>query len=181
MGLKATASHAFEVSDLLIPANCSFSILPESAHDEQPIYKYPFLPFAEATLAVNTSGMTLRFLDICEQLFAERGSDKRYKEEVVMMLNTMLIKARHELALLRHNFYHAVDHSWNPLIVHGITRPDLLADAGASSRTIVRECRRLVQELYPYCGMIAADPRSELNRIWRDLFTASQHTLLTYP
>jgi hypothetical protein len=97
------------------------------------------------------------------------------------MLNMLLIKARRELTLLRHNFYHAAAHSWEQLLQHGIARPDQLALAGASSRTLVRECRLLVQELFPYCGMAAADPRSELNRVWRDLFTASQHTLLTYP
>jgi hypothetical protein len=181
MGLKATAGHTFEVINLPIPGNRSFSISPEAAKADSSIYRYPFLPFAEATLAANTLGMTAHFLDICEQLFAERGSNKRYGTDTILLLNSIMIKARHELTELRNNFYNAVEHSWTPLIHQGITRPDALHAVSISSRTMARECRRIVQELYPYCGMAAADPRTELNRIWRDLFTASQHTLLTYP
>jgi hypothetical protein len=181
MGLKATAGHSFEVTDLTVPADRSFIISPEAAQAHRPIYHYPFLPFAEATLAVNTSGMTLHFLDICEQIFADRGSNRNYGEETVSMLNTQLISAKNELVQLRVNFYNAVAHSWTPLAEHGISRYDLLETVSITSRTLVRECRQLVHDLYPYCGMAGANADTELNRVWRDIFTASQHTLLTYP
>lgn len=181
MGLKATAGHAFEVKELDVPAGRAFTISPEAAQIDQPVFHYPFLPFAEATLAVNTSGMTLHFLDICEQMFAHRGSSRKYTDDTIAMLNGLLIRCKGEVAQFRANFYQSVAHSWEPVLQHGVVRPDILHAVGISSRTMVKGCRQIVQELYPYCGMAAADPRSELNRVWRDVFTASQHTLLTYP
>jgi alkylation response protein AidB-like acyl-CoA dehydrogenase len=181
MGLKATAGHTFEVFEKLLPADRAFTISPDGAMHAGMIYRYPFLPFAEATLAVNTLGMAQHFLEICEQLFAQRGSNKHYPEETVRMLNTAMIRAKHELGELRDNFYHAVEHSWTPLLHQRLIRPEALQAVGVCSRGLVANCRRIAQELFPYCGMAAANPSAELNRIWRDLFTASQHTLLTYP
>src|SRR5690606_36957711 len=53
-GLKATASHSFAVDDLRVSPSQAFSITPEAVTWDDPIYRYPFLPFAETTLAVNT-------------------------------------------------------------------------------------------------------------------------------
>ncbi len=181
IGLKATAGHAFSVSGLQLPESRTFRIAPEAAQYASPILQYPFLSFAEATLAVNTSGMTLHFLDICEQLFAQRGSDRRYDEASIALMNAALIRAKGEIAQLRDHFYHAADRSWESLTEQGAARPDSLAAVGVSSRSLVKACRQIVHDLYPYCGMQAADPRTEINRVWRDIFTASQHTLLTYP
>jgi hypothetical protein len=97
------------------------------------------------------------------------------------MLNTELIKAKNELVQLRANFHNAVAHSWTPLAEHGNSRHDLLEVVSITSRTLARGCRQVVHHLYPYCGMAGAKADSALNRVWRDIFTASQHTLLTYP
>jgi len=56
--------------------------------------------------------------------------------------------------------------------------PELLKDITKKSKDLAATSRRLVDELYPYCGLIAAKKSSELNRVWRDFHTASQHSLL---
>ncbi|HEX8060829.1 MAG TPA: acyl-CoA dehydrogenase [Cyclobacteriaceae bacterium] len=66
MGMIATGSHSFEVKDKLIGADRQFIIEPEHAVLKDPVYQYPFLPLAEATLAVNISGMALRFIELSE-------------------------------------------------------------------------------------------------------------------
>jgi hypothetical protein len=38
-----------------------------------------------------------------------------------------------------------------------------------------------VDTVYPYCGLMAASTETTINHVWRDIHTASQHTLLTYP
>jgi hypothetical protein len=56
-------------------------------------------------------------------------------------------------------------------------------DSGAETRLVnttqalVRQCREIVDALYPCCGLQAADPRTEISRVWRDFHTASQHAL----
>jgi hypothetical protein len=38
--------------------------------------------------------------------------------------------------------------------------------------------REVVDELFPLCGLVAADPASAINRVWRNLHTACLHPLL---
>ncbi len=178
MGLKATAGHQFEVKDLWVPAGRSFDIQPASATFPGLLFQYPFLPFAEATLAVNTSGMSLHFLDLCTDIFEKRTSSKRYSDETIRLLKTSLEHAKNEMSALRKSFYAAVGRSWHSLTKTGSVPKDELDEVSRSSRLMARRSRELVQELFPYCGMAAVDPDSEINRVWRDLFTASQHSLL---
>jgi hypothetical protein len=35
-----------------------------------------------------------------------------------------------------------------------------------------------VDGVYPLCGLTDADPRTALNRAWRDLHTGMQHAML---
>lgn len=66
MGMVATASHSFEVRNQVIPSNRGFVI--DASHPVlgDPVYKYPFLQLAETTLAVNVSGMAMRFCELCQ-------------------------------------------------------------------------------------------------------------------
>lgn len=164
-GLKATASHSFAVSDVWVDKTHAFVIAPERATLAQPIYRYPFLPFAEATLAANTLGMARHFVS-CAQ-----GS---LKDPVVDLAETV----QAQLATVRAPFYQAVDASWNESADRGQLSPTLLQAVSDQSRRLAHVCRELVTALYPHVGMTAADSSTEINRIWRDLFTASQHSLL---
>src|SRR5688572_19738660 len=73
MGMIATGSHAFEIRDLVVPSNRAFNIHPRFAVEKDTIFQYPFLQLAETTLAVNISGMAIRFLDLCQQIISDRN------------------------------------------------------------------------------------------------------------
>jgi hypothetical protein len=49
-----------------------------------------------------------------------------------------------------------------------------------ASLALAKQAQHIVNVLYPYCGLRAASPDTEINRVWRDLHTASQHALLTF-
>jgi hypothetical protein len=53
-----------------------------------------------------------------------------------------------------------------------------MAEIQAAALALVAVSRQAVDELYPYCGLYAAHEGSEINRVWRDFHTASQHSLL---
>src|SRR6202012_900395 len=59
IGMIATGSDAFEIKDLEVEANRQFKIDPLAAIVAEPLYQYPFLQLAEATLAVNLSGIAI--------------------------------------------------------------------------------------------------------------------------
>ncbi|MEP0711197.1 MAG: acyl-CoA dehydrogenase family protein, partial [Algoriphagus sp.] len=67
MGMIATGSHAFRCENLAVPLSRAFEILPEKAQLNAPVYQYPFLQFAETTLAANILGISNHLLELMEQ------------------------------------------------------------------------------------------------------------------
>lgn len=164
-GLKATASHSFEVSDVWVDETHAFTIAPEYATLPQLIYQYPFLQFAEATLAANTLGMARHFVSCATGLL---------KDAAVELAENVQI----QLANASASFYEAVDTSWDELVKKGQLSSTTLQRVSNQSSALAHLCREQVMTLYPYVGLTAADASTEINRIWRDIFTASQHSLL---
>jgi alkylation response protein AidB-like acyl-CoA dehydrogenase len=175
IGMMATGSDAYKVSNLFVKADRCFKIDPEYAVINEPLYKYPFLQLAEATLAANISGMAVHFLDLCGPLFDEKQLGKRqpgtHRDTTKQLLDELTIN----LNKIRKEFYHAVDASWQS----GLTGPaGYLTEVSTTSRKLAKTARESVDKLYPYCGLQAANPDTEISQTWRDLHTASQHSLL---
>lgn len=165
-GLKATASHSFEVERLQVHKNQAFTISPGQTTLDIPLYRYPFVPFAEVTLAANTVGMARHFMDCAQSLL--KSNDKA---------GMLLMDADRKIEEVRKFFYEALDTSWAELCGKGKVSDKLLQDIGYLSREVVKVSRQQVMVMYPYCGIVAANPTTVINRIWRDIFTASQHKI----
>lgn len=180
MGLKATASQSFKVHQLFVADNRAFRIDPAHATLKGLIYQYPFLQLAETTLCVNTLGMTKRFLALCGKIFAERyGLNGTVIQNELLCHN--LSTAKQEMGKLRQLLYNLVDRSWLQLSETNHIDLDLLMQLSETCRQLVKTAQHWVTILYPFCGMKAANPLEEINRVWRNLFTASQHSLLALP
>ena len=179
MGMMATSSNSFEVKELRVNKNRRFSIDEKQAVLKDTIYQYPFLQFAEATLAVNISGMSTRYLDLVETIIKQRSANKSCPKETTLSLTIKLEEAKKRLEERRQLFYKTVQHSWDEY-AEGKNGLTTLKEVSKASRELAATARKLVDELYPYCGLIAANPDSEINRVWRNLHTASQHPLLLF-
>jgi len=164
MGMIATGTHAFEVKGVTVPPHRSFLIDANEVVIYDPVYRYPFLQLAETTLAVNLSGMAVRFLDLCDEilLYKKRGDTSIQKKK---------------LDECRDRFYDAVESSWESCVHGGMIPERKLREVTDMSLTMARCAREVVDEIYPHCGLMAADTREEINRVWRNLHTASQHSL----
>ena len=160
MGMIATGSHSFELSRLSVKSNRAFYIGGEYAKLPHPGYQYPFLAFAETTLAVNMSGMAMRFLDLCT-------------------LQPQLENAREKMELARRLFYEVVQNSWEACLNNRSIPFSLSEEITLASRKLASESRQVVNDLFPCCGLKAANPETEINRIWRNIHTAGQHSLLS--
>jgi hypothetical protein len=169
VGMIATASQAFEVKQLKVSENRMF--IPDSEHAviDSPVFRYPFMPFAEATLAVNISGMAIRFLDLCETYFNKNVSSTVLAE---------LKAANRNITIYRRDLYTAVGNSWEICVNSQPIKPVLLEDITKACRQLAGTSRNVVNQLYPCCGLAALDPSSEINRLWRNFHTAFQHKLL---
>lgn len=133
------------------------------------IYQYSFLPFAEVTLGVNYLGMATHFLEVAAEIF-ER---KNYRK---------LVNKKNELwkefKKQREMFYAVIFDSWKETVQEGAMSQTSQQQVGKESRSLAKKSLSACFSLYPYCGMEGANTKSELNRVWRDLLTASQHELL---
>lgn len=176
VGLVATASHGFEVPWVELPAERGFRIDAGAAADAAPLYRYPFLQLAQATLAACCSGMGLHFLECCAERFAGRELPPAAAKEVQGALG----QGQAELEMLRVAFYDALDASWAALETAGVIEERLLQRVSRTSRELAAGVRQWVDKLFPYAGLRAARVDSEINRVWRDLHTAGQHPLLVF-
>lgn len=174
MGMVATGSHSFEMKNVHVPANRCFKIDAQHAKIAGKLYQYPFMQLAEATLAVNLSGMAVHFIDLCRDVFAERQHHPRITSSQNELVNQTLLEQSEELNNARVALFTAVDASWRD------TTDANLKEVSRTSRILAAKVREAVAPLYPYCGLKAAASDTEINRVWRDLHTAGQHSLLTF-
>ncbi|MCZ4242479.1 acyl-CoA dehydrogenase family protein [Pedobacter punctiformis] len=178
-GLIATGSHAFEVQNLNVPENRTFKINEHiSVADEG--FDYPFLQLAETTLAVNSLGMAKHFISLVENSFYSRSGLKRYNEKQITYFKSELNRCKTELLSVRKEFYSVFDESWSQLIRSRKIDVNKLDEVSTLSRKLAHTGRRVADTLFIYCGLEAARKETEINRVWRDLHTASQHALLTF-
>ena len=173
MGMVATGSHAFQVRQVRVPLNRSFIIDAAHAKLQHVIFKYPFLQLAETTLAVNLSGMACRFLDLCSGLLSNKVKNSLHTPDLLRLLTDS--EAR--LNDVRISFYSYSDAAWDALVSESRIPDSMLAEVSHASYKLAHCSREMVNELYPYCGLAAADTRNEINRVWRNIHTAGQHSL----
>jgi alkylation response protein AidB-like acyl-CoA dehydrogenase len=179
-GMVATGSHSFSVQNVQVKPDRIFKIDPEFAIVPNTLYQYPFHQLAEATLAVNISGLAIHFIDLCQPLFEERKVSKNLSANQCAELDEALAKAIYRLNSVRPGFYDVLDASWADYLQNGKDPKPNLQKISTVSRKLAKTAIQIADELYPYCGLIAASTGSDINRVWRDLHTASQHALLTF-
>jgi len=162
MGLIATGSHSFTVQDLWVDESRSFEIVPERTLMDQPIYSYPFHAFAEVTLAANYLGMFRRFIDEADVLGVSLVEVERLK-----------------LDDLAGQFHQATERSWELFQSASSEKQadECFSRVGEHARKLVQEGLQSMTKIYVQLGMRVADPSQPLNRLWRDIFTASQHMM----
>jgi len=152
IGLRATASHAFRVDGAWVPVDHAFDIDLAKATAVGPLYRFPFASLAYITLAANIGGMARHFIALASKDIDITGHDG-----------------------VRDRFFALVDESWAR-----VERGETIDEQGlrVASLAWAQAARETVDRLYPHCGLAAADPRTPINRVWRDLHTATQHALL---
>ena len=180
VGMVATGSDAFEIKNVQVARNRQFKIDPSAAVIQDPLYQYPFLQLAEATLAVNLSGIAIHFMDLCEDIFHSRVKPPRFTSEQKAIVMIDYNGSKNDLNRLRKDFFKAVECSWDAIQNDNVAAEELLMQVSITSRGLAHQAREIVDRLYPYCGLAAASTDTEINRAWRDLHTASQHSLLTF-
>lgn len=177
IGLRASASHAFEIRDLPVPHAHAFDIDPAAATQPGALYRFPFDALAYVTLAANLGGMARGFLRLATPQVLERpAGPARQPLGARLQVRAQLQSSAQQLEGARTRCLELLDAAWAQVERDGGRIDEKrLRDAALAW---VRTAREAVDTVYPLCGLAAADPRTDLSRTWRDLHTATQHAML---
>ncbi|WP_430612715.1 hydroxylase [Flavobacterium sp. JP2137] len=173
MGMVATSSHSYAVSDLKLSENRSFAINAPAGHSAQLIYRYPFSASAVLTITANHIGMQKHFLELAQPLLQ--------RPTPLGSLNSKAQWSRQieaEIQGLHREFYRLAQQSWEQLQTAVTVSDELILQIQNHCKHTAKRGRELLMDLYPHLGIAAADRQTELNRVVRDLLTASQHSIL---
>jgi len=178
-GLEATASHSFSLDKVTVASTHAFVLSPEKRYVDSPLYRIPFMPFAELTLLVNYMGMFRRFLDLTEKYFFDKSKDTLWAERFSKTRFKMLdvLQQKNEADRL---FVQATAAKIWTLSTEGAIAVDdaYLAEISTQCKDIVEYMRIEVVKMMPLLGIKAAQVEEEINIVFRNFFTAAQHSLL---
>lgn len=178
-GLECTASHSFSLDKVRLDANHAFVLSPDKRHCDTALYRIPFMPFAELTLLVNYLGMYRRFLDLSEKYFFAKSKDTFWAEKY----SKSRFRKLDELQQQWSNYHAFVQETaadlWTNAQEKTISADELyLSELSNQCKDIVENIRAQVPVIMPLLGIQAASLDNELNIVFRNIFTATQHSLL---
>jgi alkylation response protein AidB-like acyl-CoA dehydrogenase len=173
MGLLGAECLDIELTDVPANDNRIFSREVQHAKVNGSLYQFPYTQIAETVVAVSISGMATHFIDLSKGIFAEtRNSDGVPMTEDLNVQET-LRKSSQKFDDARTKMFYAVELSWRALQNGHQIKPAILYKVSTAAADLARKARECVDAIYPYCGLDAADKRSDINRVWRDIHTAS--------
>lgn len=179
IGMRASASHSYRIDSQWLPRDHGFTISPATATADGPLYRFPFYSLAFVTLAANVAGMAAHFLQLARPAIGRRRHAMRGLPLLDVPEVAALLRNKEQAhAAARAHFYGVLERAWRRVAAGMALDEDETAELQNASLALVAVSRLAVDELYPYCGLHAAQEAGELNRVWRDFHTASQHSLL---
>jgi len=179
IGMRASASHSYRIEGQWLSRDYGFTISPEAATADGPLYRFPFYSLAYVTLAANLAGMSSHFMQLAQPCMSRRRhAAKGLPLMEVPEVAALLREKEDAFAAARMRFYEVLDRSWSTVAAGGALSDGEMLAIQTSSLALVAVSRAAVDELYPYCGLYAASEDSAINRVWRDFHTATQHSLL---
>ncbi|MBB3112717.1 alkylation response protein AidB-like acyl-CoA dehydrogenase [Paenibacillus phyllosphaerae] len=177
-GLRSTASHTTIVTDAFVPEHLAFDVSHSTFHNH-PIYRYPFLPFAEASFAAVAIGIGRHFLDEVKLLLDKhKGIWDRTNPSRSMFLHGQLEEAASLLEEQKLLFYDVIEASWARHQAGEQLTEAIWSEVGAQCKRAAKTAYTVAQQLFPYMGLGATMQHTHINQTWRDLQTVCHHSIL---
>ncbi len=177
-GLKATESHSMSVEQAFVPEDRTFDIMSKPHYDD-PIFRYPFLPFAQTSFAAVCLGICRHFLKEARSFAEARQAEwtQTRPQRITAWLN-ILEEQEAKFAAAKMRFYDTVERTWADFANKGRLSEQDEHEVGACSQTVARVSLDCAHAIFPLLGMTALMEDNPMNRTWRDLHTVTQHSVL---
>jgi len=178
-GLECTASHSFSLQNIKVAKDHAFLLDPAAKKSDSPLFDIPFMPFAEITLLVNYVGMFRRFLDLVEKYFFEKSKEPNWASQYSKDRFRMLDAIQTDFLARREHVFELANTIWSNVLASDFdSNSDPYQELANFSREFVKDMRLQVVDLFPLLGIRASQAEHEINIVFRNIFTASQHSLL---
>ena len=157
MGLKETVSHSFEVKNQLISEDYAFQY--NKFHSNEVLDKIPFTVFADLTLLVNYLGMAKHFA-----LESLKITGNPIQQVFLAYIEETTAKTQQHANEIE-----------KTLSTQNTLEEAYCTEIHQFGEDVVTKLIEYISKLYPLLGMRVADENEEINEIYRDFFTATQH------
>ncbi len=176
LGLRGTGSHTIRVRNALVSDEYTFKLDVPKNEYAGPVHRFPFLPFSQASFMSVCLGITMHFYQEARQIVKRRikNDDTRFRSVDLLLTEQETIFQQKV-----DTFYTEIERLWN-LHVQGNSLSE--KEINQFSKMCKEDLQLVIQgvdTLMRYLGMDAIMETSSLNKIWRDLHTASQHAFIT--
>lgn len=177
-GMRATDSHSIVVRDAFVPSERTFDIMSPPLFDD-PIYRYPFMAFAQTSFAAVTLGVGSHFLEEAAAFADSKAEEWREsKPERLTALRARIESQARALNEASAQFYGVVDATWPAFVETGALTAEQESDIARLSQQVAKVALSASHDIFPLLGMTALMEHHPLNRTWRDLHTVTQHSVL---
>jgi alkylation response protein AidB-like acyl-CoA dehydrogenase len=179
-GLRGTGSDDFEVRDVLVPDQRSFSLTSPASRETGPLYRIPLGTAMELSITAVAIGIVGHALDE----FAILTRRKQAPGQGAPLADDPGVQARYAEAratwgLIKAGVDSLARRVWQDAVAHRLISNTELSEVTATCTLAVASLRAAVSDLVALAGMTAIQPDSELARAWRDLQALSAHGAVT--
>ena len=175
-GLRGTGSDDFEVRDVFVPEQRTFSLAEPASREPGALYRLPFNAVTELSIAAVALGIVQHALDEFAVLTRQKkavGEGASLSDDPSVQMR--YAEARATWGLIKAGVDALARRVWRDALA---TRTPSHIEAGevrAACALSVAKLRNVVSELIALVGMNAIQPESELARSWRDLQALAAH------
>jgi indole-3-acetate monooxygenase len=179
-GMRGTGSHDFQVQNVFVPQQRTFSVFTDGARESGPLYRLPFTVLTELPIAAVAVGIARHALDS----FAELARRKRPQASGTPFADDPLARIQYADSNARWHLAQAgltalAVRTWHVAVAARPLTPHELAEITATCAVCVAQLGVAIGELVRLAGMSAILYDGELARAWRDLQALAAHSAVS--
>ncbi len=174
-GLRGTGSDDFEVRDVFVPEQRTFSLTNTTPRESGALYRLPSSCVMELSVTAVALGVAQHAMDEFASLSRKEGAALADDPAV----QARYAEARAKWGLIKAGLDALGRRVWRDALANRTTSILELSEVTAGCALSVARLRVAVGELIGLAGMYAMQPDSELARAWRDLQSLAAHAAVS--
>ena len=178
-GLRGTGSHDIAVDDVFVPAAHTFSLVTDRPRHASPLYAFPVFGLLALGIAAVALGIARAAIDdLVELAAAKRPTGSRRLLADRPMVQAEVAEAEATLAAARAFVFAAIGDAWDAARERAAIDLAHRARLRLAATHATRSAARAVDRMWEAGGGTVVYATSPLERRFRDVHVATQHTLV---